>query len=240
MPMRENNLMAEMGQLAEARSRIYGLLASLCTQLPTPALAQAIKEGHVLDALSPLANTEAAPEDLINGLETLKAYTTSSRSEETTRILQDIAVERTRLFRGIKPGYGPPPPYESVYATGTDLGSNARKRVLEIYAEIGVNLMEMCKEEPDYIGLELDFMRILCQKEAEAWKIQDAEVVVDFLGREYRFVNEHLVTWVPRFCDTVLERTKLGFYRALAQIIKGTLTLDKDQIKNLLAAVRSV
>jgi hypothetical protein len=58
---------AEMGQLAEARSKTYGLLASLCTELPTPELTQAIMSGHIFDTFSPLADAETVSRDLIDG-----------------------------------------------------------------------------------------------------------------------------------------------------------------------------
>ena len=78
----------------------------------------------------------------------------------------------------------------------------------------------------DYIGLELDFLRYLAGKQAQAWRSGQEAEADRLREREEGFLRDHIVTWVPGFCDLMREDAMLGFYQGLAAVTKGFVLSD--------------
>ena len=106
------------------------------------------------------------------------------------------------------------------------------------YAEAGVGVPTECKEPPDYIGLELDFMRFLAEKEAESWRKKERDNALGYLNMEGDFLEEHITKWVPRFCDKVIDMAELDFYRGIARMTKGFITDDREKIEGFINMVK--
>jgi TorA maturation chaperone TorD len=202
---------AREGTLAGYRSRVYGILAAAYNRQPDESLARRLAS---LDT-----SGHDWPPELREGIDLIEGFVRACEGRPTRELATELAVERTRLFRGLKPGCGPPPPYESVY-----LGGNGQPRmqaaeaVARSYAEAGVGLPEGLKEQPDYIGLELDFMRHLTEKEARAWAEGDEDAAARIAEQERSFLEEHLARWVPRFCEAMDGAARLDFYRGIARV----------------------
>jgi TorA maturation chaperone TorD len=162
------------------------------------------------------------PKDMREGLRLIEGFIRDSQAKPVDELRTELGVERTRLLRGVKPGYGPPPPYESVYV-GSDRQPlmQASVAVRQIYAEAGVELPEEVRDQPDFIGFELDFMRHLAEKEATAWTDADREQALRFLEQERAFLEEHITRWIPRFCEVMAQEARLDFYRGIARMTKG-------------------
>jgi putative dimethyl sulfoxide reductase chaperone len=197
--------------LAGSRSRIYGMLAAAYNRLPDESLVERLAS---LDT-----GGHDWPPELADGLDLIEGFSRSRSGKPLDERATELSVERTRLLRGLKPGYGPPPPYEAVYA-----GSDGQPRmqataaVAKAYAEAGVGLPEGLKEQPDYIGLELDFMRHLTEREARAWAEGNRDEAVRIVEKERRFLEEHLARWVPRFCEVMDRAARLDYYRGIARM----------------------
>ena len=148
----------EWAALATSRSRVYGFLGAVYNRLPDDSFAESLSGPDLAGFLSSLAGTEDLPEDMREGLELIQGFTRDSAAKPVDELETELAVERTRLLRGVKPGYGPPPPYKSVYV-GSDQQplTQASVAVRQIYAEAGVKLREEVRDQPDFIGFELDF-----------------------------------------------------------------------------------
>lgn len=59
--------------------------------------------------------------------------------------------------------------------------------------------------EFEFIQFLIDIMRFLIEKEAEAWIVGDEGSAGNFLKIQKRFYSEHLLHWVPGFCDKIQE-----------------------------------
>ncbi len=82
----------------------------------------------------------------------IEQYIQAATHKPVEELRNELAVDRTRLLRGIKPGYGPPPPYESVYAgTEQQPQMQASMSVQQAYAEAGVGLPKEVRDQPDFI-----------------------------------------------------------------------------------------
>jgi TorA maturation chaperone TorD len=128
---------------------------------------------------------------------------------------RDLVGDYARLFLG--PFGTIAPPYGSVYLDPTNgvMGSSTA-RVRDCYLEMGLDLSEDCREAPDHISVELEFMHFLCIKEAEAASRSDSETALQFLRKQREFLEESLA-WIPEFTDRVRAQARSEFYRNLAE-----------------------
>jgi len=68
---------------------------------------------------------------------------------------------------------------------------------------------------PDHLSIELLFMSYLISN-----------------GRtdmELSFLETHIMSWVPLFCDEVIKQARTLFYREVAEIIRDFLTSEYDE-----------
>ena len=235
----------EMADLAMSRSRVYGFLGALYNRMPDEQFAASLPSQEVMAFLSSLGEAEDAPEDMCEGVRLMQVFIHASTTKSIEELKTELAVERTRLLRGIKPDYSPPPPYESVYvgleqqpqtlAPPARAGVYASVSVQQAYAEAGVGLPKEVKDQPDFIGFELDFMRHLSEQESEAWTERDRGRAAELLEKEFNFLKGHKLHWVPRFCDVMFQQATLDFYRGVARITKGFV---HDDVETLGALVK--
>ena len=72
-------------------------------------------------------------------------------------------------------------------------------------------------------------MRLLCSQEAEAWKSDNEDEALRLLQAEREFLREHLMTWLPKFCDEVRKHDRLGLFRCLVDLTEGWVSFDYQQ-----------
>jgi TorA maturation chaperone TorD len=98
--------------------------------------------------------------------------------------------------------------------------------VAAFYAAFGVQVSGTAYERPDYIGVELDFMRFLAVKEARA--IAQAQRGRARLCRkaQAKFYDEHLGRWALRFADNLIEAAEGRFYRAVGTLLRQFITAE--------------
>ncbi len=220
----------EMAGLAQARSRVYSFLGGIFSRLPDERFVQSLYNSDLANLMTSLTQTEGLPEDMYEGVRLIEAFIRSVEKRQAEEVKTELAVERTRLLRGIKPGYSPPPPYESVYV-GLDNQPNMQSSVAvrQAYAEAGVGLPEDLHDQPDFIGFELDFMRHLAEQESQAWDGGE-EKALPLLDKEHAFLEQHILRWVPRFCDVMVEQAQLDFYRGVGRLTKGFVMDDFQNV----------
>lgn len=136
-----------------------------------------------------------------------------------------------RLFVG--PGPLPAPPYESVYREGWRVMGETTREAERQYAAAGYTLDPSLAELPDHAAAELAFMAVLCEEEATAWEAEDVSAALAWLEREKAFLRDHLVQWIPAFCDGLVTSTEAPFYRQVAVALKEFVGLDAERVKAL-------
>ena len=145
-------------------------------------------------------------------------------------VLRDISAEYDRLFIG-RTGPVEAPPCESAYrerdAAGAVMASGARtSAVEELYRTYGMQPSLSQRDLPDNIATELEFMCFLTQREAEAWEKGEVETAKELRRAQLRFVEEHLVHWLPNFCGRVQSAARTKLYLALAGILWEFLAVE--------------
>ena len=192
------------------RSRVYAFLSALCLYQPNPEFIE--NSRRVSQALKDFP-----------GMDRVHGFFRENEDKPPEEVTKGLIGSFTRIFRSTSPPVIPP--YESIYR-GEKLYGESTMSVLKEYRSFGLELDEDFKgEPPDYLGFELDFMRFLCEKEAEAFESGDLRTLQTILEAEIRFLEEHLLTWIHMFHD-VVSRFDDGFYQGWIEFIRHWLVQD--------------
>lgn len=216
---------------ADERSRVYLLLSGFYMERPGEefiAKLQTAKFRNTLEILSSSENSKIA-----EAAELFRAFLDSIRNTPIEEVAVELGVDFTRLFRGIKKGYSPPPPYESLWRGEDRIMGEWTLKVLEKYQNSGIS-MDMRDEIPDYIGIELKFMSLLCFHEANCWKEIKIENALRFLEMEAQFLRDHLGVWVPAYVTSAMESAKTLFYKAALHLTVGVLEMEQSGLMSML------
>lgn len=205
--------------VARQRSNVYALLATIYRQEMSSNLLQKMKDPQFLRVLS--------------GLGSRWEDDFSQKSEEG--ILEDLAVEYARLFLG--PGRHISP-HESVHrqrgdGQGGQLWGESTVEVKKFIEFAGLHYDSEYRGLPDHISVELEFMEHLTRREEQAWTEDDKEAAIYCRKIENKFIEDHLVKWIPDFCDKVEGEAELPFYRDMAALTKNFIEFEKEEVTRL-------
>lgn len=207
-----------MRDLVKNRQDIYGFLAGIFREELT---SEQIKEMIGSDVLNLMV--EAGCSIDLSFL----------RNKSIEHIEEELACEYAALFIG--PGEHIPP-YESIYvpdSTGK-VGYYWGECTVDMKNWVdhyGLQISEKFGAIPDHISIELEFMQKLIEQERLSWEKDDAETTGKCIEVERTFFHKHINTWVPTFCERVIEAANLDFYREVASLTKDFIQ-DEDQLLN--------
>ncbi len=215
-------------ELAEARAKLYHLLSLVYAGPPDKESLQSLAEWVAAQAED---SSRLLSSQMKDGLATLGSFFKEAELNSREELQEAVSVEFTRILRGVKQGYSPPPPYESVYREeGGRVFGELSIEVQREYRRFGLELSgDLSGEPPDHLSFELEFLCLLCSQEAEAWKRGDEAEALKFSLAEKEFSEEHLLTWLPEFCDRVKEFDRLNFFRGFADLTEGWVIFDYQQ-----------
>lgn len=194
--------------LAADRGRVYAAL-SRAFLYPTADLFAAFREGELtaelrsaLDALPEGPRLVGALKDLEDALARTLALTPDRAAWEA---------EYGRLFTF---GEVAAPPYEAEY-TGSHIFMQTQEMadVGGFYKAFGIDVNEL-SDRPDHLPTELEFMYVLCLKEAWFLREGDAEGLQITRDAERRFLEVHLGRWIRPFKERLERHARLDFYRS--------------------------
>ncbi len=210
--------------LARCRSNLYGLLSSLYIQIPQ-------KEIFTLhwDLVAPIfgfpqKGAEKFFQEMEQGI-TLTQRSLQKENQSLDEQLHHLIKDWTRLFRGVDIR-GPLPPYESLYRTGK-LQDRPAQEINRLFSSMGIRVPEEWHQPSDYIGVELDFMRLLCLKEQGAWEKNQLHLIHEISKIEKSFLEDHLILWIPYFCEEMIKKAQEDFFKGIGQLTKGFVKYDQ-------------
>ena len=227
-PLKDRETMAHV---AELRAEAYGSLVGVFSSLPDEDLLIRIK-GNGLDELLN-AFYEWDKSRFKSGVDYVKSYCAGIGNEPDEDIINELSVDRTRILRGTGK-MGLQPPYEGVYKGRKNTGASALQ-VKKFYRKAGIIPDETVPDPPDYLCVELDFMRQLCLREQEQWS-SHADVR-DTVLLEEAFLREHLGSWLGEFCSQAQRDALTGFYRGFLLILDGFVKIDNEYLAQVAKAL---
>jgi TorA maturation chaperone TorD len=217
--------------LSKIRRDLYGLLSSAYIQIPEKTIFE-LKWKPAVELLRyPQEGSEKAFKRIQKGLNLVKSYG-SKKDRIDEEILTNLSKDWTRLFRGVVRD-GILPPYESLYRTER-LQKKSAQEINRLFSKMGVQVPEEWHQPSDYIGVELDFMRLLCEKE---WRHRDngeRDAFREAVEAEKSFLEKHLTLWVPIFCERMLKEAREEYYLGIAHLTLGLVGFDRLWVSRLL------
>lgn len=164
-----------------------------------------------------------------------------SKADDLKGLSLDLRKDYTRLFLGIKPGYSPPPPYESVYLGEGRLMGSVTVEVVKRYWVWGFDPMRALgyRGPPDHIGVELAFMSHLCRLEENAWREKNQLRPEKIVEAEQEFLQKHLAKWAQKLLATIEREARTDFYKYVSRLTKKFLELDVSYVNNLLEELKN-
>jgi TorA maturation chaperone TorD len=181
---------------ASTRSATYRLLGRLALAEIDPSLAQS------LDQLSELDQALAAS----GGVGALQRL----RAEYTRTFLMNVH------------------PYESVYLDESAMLNTPRTSlVLEHYRQHEFDPVSAAAVgAPDHLGLELEFMAHLAEREATARRDGNMPLGEVLRDEQIHFCEAHLLKWGPIFGRLLSETAESPFYQTLGEVLETFLLSD--------------
>lgn len=222
----------ELAEIAQARAAFLSFLSLHFNTLPDTAFVAHLRDGELSAVLDALMNDPSIPAEIAAGARLMVDYLEQTRAEDPSKLSETLGVDRTRLYRGVAQGFGPPPPYEMVWSK-TGEGFGVLQKVAGVYREAGLETSPDAQERLDYIGIELDFVRELALREADAWQAGSVEVARELLKAQQTFIDEHLGQWVPPFIQKAQEYVETDFYRGHMAMLQGYLAEEAQALRQL-------
>jgi TorA maturation chaperone TorD len=189
------------------RRDLYRILGGLLEECPSLELLETLAEDPALEELAGHFGRQ-----LGEGLLALRA---DLRRGPDAR----AAVRRdyTALFIGPRKKLAPP--WESVYRSPDRLVMQEPEReVVRAYASERVGFEGMGGRRPaDHIALELQFVAILLDRSVRSRSAR---------ASLRRFLDQHLLPWVPALAADVKRHAKTDFFRGLAEVLEGLCAME--------------
>ncbi len=209
-------------QSARARASLFELLTSFFRDEPSESTLEAMRSSPFRDALK-----EA-------GMELEEAFF----SEDIKSLREKLMVEFAELF--LVPG-SLISPHEAVQVSGGSgqLRGPETAQVKRYYEGLGFEVDETTPLEPDHISIEAEFLRHLCEQEANAWAQGDRAKAIDALRYQQDFLNRHLGKWAFGFLGKIEQNATHSFYRELARLTRAFLDEEKVSMLERLKTLES-
>ena len=211
----------KMADYASSRSNIYGLLATVFREEPSAALVEELRSPKMKEVFGEM--------DIELGQE--------FHGASALLVADVLAEEFTRLFLG--PGRHISA-HESIFAeVDGDSGSLWGATTVDVKKFIEATGLAYDPEYtgiPDHVSVEFEFMQRMSAWEAEQWRQKHrgrAEYCADV---QRRFLDRHLLRWLPQFMDAVIIEATVPFYRAMAELSKNFVRLERTSFVDEVAA----
>lgn len=110
------------------------------------------------------------------------------------------------------------PPYEAPYgATNLFQEADCTADVAGFYKAFGLESSDTCRERPDHVTVEIEFMRFLTAKEAYALSNEWDDKAQICRDAQRVFLKEHLGRWAPTFLRRIARRAEGEVFESIAK-----------------------
>ncbi len=129
-------------------------------------------------------------------------------------------------------------PYESFYTRDDQMiESGGDNPVIELYNELDfrVELDAARVVSADHIGVELEFMYMLCTALKKALDAEDKDGICELLQVQRAFLKEHLLEWAPLFLINAKRESRTPLYHDGAELALEFLLSDFEYVTEKLS-----
>ncbi len=203
----------ELVDSAKSRSEVYALLTAVLRQEPTEAFIKELRSPQLTGTFSDM------------GVELGEKF----YKDPESNVVEALELEFSRLFIG--PGRHISA-HESIF-TELDSGVGGlwglkTVEVKKFIESTGLDYEPQFTGIPDHVSVELEFMQKLTEWEADKWMQEDRKNAEYCRSIQRMFLEQHLLGWIPKFCDAIMAQAELPFYRAMAEILSSYMELERQ------------
>ena len=131
-------------------------------------------------------------------------------------------------------------PYESFYTRDDQMiESGGDNPILELYnaLDFRVQLDKARVVSPDHIGVELEFMYMLCDALKKAFEADDKDGIIELLQVQKGFLKDHLLEWTPMFLINMKKESRTPLYHDGAELALEFILSDYEYVSEQLEAL---
>ncbi len=209
-------------EAARNRASVYSFLATLLNQSPDAALVANLRAAGG-DFIRSLAEEASLTGSVAQGFHDMAKYVEENKHQPADAVQQDLAVDWTRLFRGLSPAYSPMPPYEANFTGNGGNEVDLIQEINELYRAHGLVISGGYNDRPDYAGLEFSFLQSLAEAEAEAWEAGNSEQAQAHRETAHSFLTKHIGVWINTFIAPAMRFAKTCFYHGFLELCGGVV-----------------
>lgn len=144
--------------------------------------------------------------------------------------------EYQRLFLG--PGPICAPPWESFYRSKEHLlFEEWTYQVRKEYHRYGLTFIRENNEPDDHLLLELEYMLFLVNA---CLRRMETDALHELIEDQISFIENHLMVWVPLFCQRVIDHSNSQLYTGAAMLLTDFLDFDLDTLHEVKEALTNV
>lgn len=205
-----------MAGITSDRVAMYHLVFDAFVGLPGDRLLAEIKGGRFEALLS--IDAEEVDEKTREGARLVASFRSSVGHRSQDILVKDLLVDRTRVIRATGEK-GLRPPYERLYVANPSGDGPLLQGLTKFYRKAGLSLEDASGESPDFLFVELDFMKRLCLREIEESLCGAASDATRAVERE--FLRKHLGSWAGAYCAEAARHARTVFYRGFLAVLGG-------------------
>lgn len=213
-------------------------LAALSFAYPTNDLAQALLDGQWGEAAAEIAGQLGF--DLPDNFGSFEDDA-SDKYATADELRHALSVEATKLFIGtVTPEVTP---YEGIwYANEKDIQAllyvNPKAMAVERFMKAcGLTRPEGTNEPLDHVATECELMEYLALRAFASEAFADQDVIAEDKlpgGSAWvayqEFFSEHVVSWVPAFCEAVKAKSRIAFYHDAAEYLATLVAWNQKSV----------
>jgi len=131
-------------------------------------------------------------------------------------------------------------PYETFYTRDDQMiESGGENPLMNLYdaLDFKVELNKARVISPDHIGVELEFMYMLCEALKKAFEAKDEGGVEELLLVQKGFLKDHLLEWTPMFLINMKKESRTALYHDGAELTLEFILSDYEYICEQLEAL---
>ena len=178
--------------------------------------------------------------DIKDGLELLSRAVAAMKGRKLEDVQVELATDFAGVFLGIRHEVVPHPSESAYSNSGRLVYQKERDEVMAMYREAGLDKVSDFTEPEDHVALELGFMARLARETASALEANRINEARRYLELQKRFLNKHLMKWVPRLCADVLKAAASEFYQGVALVTRGYVSEDASTVEDLSEQVEQI
>ena len=207
-------------ELARARAGLYRFLGGL--------YIMEVDEETLANMKQMQFPTDCANEELAEAYRGLEKAIADLNNED----LEDVAADYAKTFLAAGEATGGAAfPYESIYTNKKrEIGGRTEQETLALYALHGWEpSKDMFRTMNDHIGLELEFMAVLCEEELLSCQTDNADRAAMSSRDQNEFLRKHL-KWAGAFCMDISKYAQTAFYQAVGKVTNVFLEQEREML----------